>query len=125
MKKPTLLVTIVDFDHKDSNALAFLDNTYGAFGYALFQGADGVNQKISLIKLIRKLSGVDLRRGNDAASAIVETIKSLPKIDAVKEELSDRIAKLDGHQMKMLLDHINRSDAYCESKDPDIVRITN
>lgn len=88
-----------------------LDSIFGGY-YGNLVSNDGHNNRIRAIKIIRAYTGANLKPANEFVNTIINTIEEMDVDKFNREEILQHIAKLDNHQVKMLLDHLIRNETY-------------
>lgn len=116
MKKPTLLITLIGYDDSNDWDNQELQRKYGYGNYALMQGKEGINTQISLIKLLRAVTGSQLKPAKEACDAIFGAVNALGNVEVVRQNLVNKISSMNGNQLRSLLGIIDRDSQY--HKDP-------
>lgn len=115
MKK--LIMGFIEDELTTSNK-ALLTHVFGEY-FGAIVSEDGHNEKIRGVKIIRAYTGAELRETSELINDFVKKVEDLDASDKNREVLIDKIQHLNNHQVKMLLDHLNRNDHYDnQASDP-------
>lgn len=116
--KKSLIITVTDLDPETAEGHDKLTEIYGVRNFAILQGEGGVNTQISLIKLLREMTGAQLRPAKKAADDIMEAVKRLGSIDSTRNELARITNNLSGNELRDLIGYVTR--VYVLKGNPDI-----
>lgn len=116
--KKSLIITVTDLDPKTAEGHDKLTEIYGVRNFAILQGDGGVNTQISLIKMLREMTGAKLMPAKKAADDIMEAVKGLGNIDSTRNELVRITNNLSGNELRDLIGYVTRT--YVLTVTPDI-----
>lgn len=106
MKKNTLIIHNINHDVNSPEDNDMLRAQYG-YNFALLQGDGGLNTKIAFMKLLRMISGAELKPTKEAVDKIIAIITSLGSADDIRTDIIDQVSKMDGAQLRSLQRHIS------------------
>lgn len=116
--KKSLIITVTDLDPETAEDHDKMTELYGVRNFAILQGDGGVNTQISLIKLLREMTGAQLKPAKEAADNIMEAVKALGNIDSTRNELAQITNNLSGNELRDLISYVTR--VYVLKSNPDI-----
>lgn len=98
-------------DELTLNKKTMLAGVFGEY-FGAIVSEDGHNERVKGIKVIRAYTGAGLRETSELIMDLVKKVEDLDASNRNRDVLIDKIGHLDNHQVKMLLDHVNRNDYY-------------
>lgn len=107
MNKTSLLITTINHDTDNAEQNDMLREKYGYVDFAILQGNGGLNTKIALIKLLRAVTGAELKPAKQVADDIVALINGLGSAETLRADIVDQVSKMDGAQLRSLQRHIS------------------